>query len=197
MRQIAPPLGRAPSTICREAARSRASRRYRAVDADDRGWRRARRRKRCLLARNPEPCTYVAARLRDDWSPEQIAGTLREGAGSGMRVSHETSVPLLPLQGRGRTPGSPRQADRRLTPGGASVSSSVRVTCKYQRFASTMRLASGSHAEPAEGPPSVQRRHASVGPGRWQSRSDSSGSNSPNRRTGGAWTTGGWTPSNL
>lgn len=103
IRQIARTLGRAPSTICREIARNRGRRRYRAVDADDRSWRRARRPKRCLLATNPELREYVVARLREDWSPEQIAGTLRihYRAGSGMRVSHETIYRSLFVQSRG------------------------------------------------------------------------------------------------
>jgi hypothetical protein len=92
LRQLARQLGRAASTISREIARNYGKKRYRAIDADDRAWRRARRPKRCLLARHPELRTYVAARLGEDWSPEQIAGTLRKqySAGSGMRVSHET-----------------------------------------------------------------------------------------------------------
>ena len=103
MRLIARRLGRAPSTISREVARNRGGRRYRAIDADDRAWRRARRPKQCLLATNPELRAYVAARLRDDWSPEQIAGTLRKHhpAGSGMWVSHETIYKSLFVQSRG------------------------------------------------------------------------------------------------
>ena len=103
MRQIARTLGRAPSTISREIGRNRGRPRYRAIDADDRAWRRARRPKRCLLATNRALCAYVAARLRDDWSPEQIAGTLRKRypVGSGMRVSHETIYKSLFVQSRG------------------------------------------------------------------------------------------------
>ena len=103
MRQIARTLGRAPSTISREVGGNRGRRKYRGVDADDRAWRRARRPKRCLLAASPELRAYVAARLREDWSPEQIAGTLRKRyqAGSGMRVSHETIYKSLFVQSRG------------------------------------------------------------------------------------------------
>jgi IS30 family transposase len=103
LRQLARQLGRAASTISREIARNYGKKRYRAIDADDRAWRRARRPKRCLLARHPELRTYVAARLGEDWSPEQIAGTLRKqySAGSGMRVSHETIYKSLFVQSRG------------------------------------------------------------------------------------------------
>jgi IS30 family transposase len=73
-------------------AKNKGVHRYRAVDAEDRAWRRARRPQKCKLAKNPVLRGYVAARLREDWSPEQIAGALqkRHPAGSGMRVSHET-----------------------------------------------------------------------------------------------------------
>ncbi len=103
IRQIARTLGRAPSTICREITRNRGRRRYRAVDADDRAWRRARRPRPCLLATNPDLRAFVAARLQDDWSPEQIAGTLRKQhpAQSGMWVSHETIYKSLFVQSRG------------------------------------------------------------------------------------------------
>lgn len=102
MRQIARALGRPASTISREVLRNRGRRRYRAVDAEDRAWRRAKRPKRCLLADNPVLCAYVSARLREDWSPEQIAGKLRKRwAGSRMRVSHETIYKSLFVQSRG------------------------------------------------------------------------------------------------
>ncbi|MCU1612686.1 MAG: integrase [Frankiales bacterium] len=102
LRQIARALGRAPSTVSREIARNRGRRKYRAVDADDRAWRRARP-KACLLARDPALRAYVAARLADDWSPEQIAGVLARDApiGTGVRVSHETIYKSLFVQSRG------------------------------------------------------------------------------------------------
>jgi IS30 family transposase len=102
-RAIGRRLGRAPSTITREIARNKGRRRYRAVDADDRTWRRARRPKVCLLAERPELRQVVADKLADDWSPEQIAGWLakRHPAGSEMRVSHETIYRSLYIQSRG------------------------------------------------------------------------------------------------
>jgi IS30 family transposase len=103
LRQIARALGRAPSTISREIARNKGRCRYRAVDAEDRAWRRARRPKACLLARQPALRGYVAARLAEDWSPEQIAGVLRRQhpVGTGVRVSHETIYKSLFVQSRG------------------------------------------------------------------------------------------------
>lgn len=102
-RSIGRRLGRPASTISREVARNKGWRRYRAVDADDRAWRRARRPKKCALAKNPVLRGYVAARLKEDWSPEQIAGVLkkRHPAGSRMRVSHETIYKSLFIQSRG------------------------------------------------------------------------------------------------
>jgi len=102
-RAIGRRLGRPASTISREIARNRGAARYRAVDADDRAWRRAKRPKPCLLARHPVLAAYVADRLREDWSPEQIAGTLKKqhADGSAMRVSHETIYRTLFVESRG------------------------------------------------------------------------------------------------
>ena len=102
-RQIATALGRSASTISREVDRNKGRVMYRALDADDRAVSYARRPKRCLLVKNPVLRGYVAARLREDWSPEQIAGTLRKRhpVGSRMRVSHETIYKSLFVQTRG------------------------------------------------------------------------------------------------
>ncbi|ALE84063.1 IS30 family transposase [Pseudonocardia sp. HH130629-09] len=103
IRAIAAGLGRPASTVSREVARNKGRRAYRAVDAEDRAWRRAQRPKTCLLARRPLLCGFVAARLGEDWSPEQIAGHLAKhyAPGSGMRVSHETIYKSLFVQTRG------------------------------------------------------------------------------------------------
>ncbi len=103
MRAIGRRLGRPASTISREIARNRGVTKYRATDAEDRAWRRAKRPKLCLLARRPALAAYVTDRLREDWSPEQIAGTLRKHhpAGSAMRVSHETIYRTLFVESRG------------------------------------------------------------------------------------------------
>ena len=112
LRAIAQHLGRAPSTISREVAKNKGQRRYRAVDADDRAWRRARRPKTCKLALNPVLRDYVADRLAEDWSPEQIAGTLRKtGADRESRVSAETIYKSLFIQSRGVLP---RHLQKRL-----------------------------------------------------------------------------------
>jgi IS30 family transposase len=103
IRQIARVLGRPASTVSREVARNKGRDRYRAVDAEDRSRDRARRKQPCLLARNPHLRQVVAAKLSQDWSPEQIAGYLARTypPGSGMRVSHETIYKSLFVQTRG------------------------------------------------------------------------------------------------
>lgn len=103
LRQIARELKRAPSSISREVKRNKGVRHYRAIDADDRAWRRARRRRPCLLAENEELRVFVASKLADDWSPQQIAGHLAKcyPVGSGMRISHETIYKSLFIQTRG------------------------------------------------------------------------------------------------
>jgi Helix-turn-helix domain len=52
MRAISARLGRPASTVSREVDRNGARRNYRAANADERAWDRARRPKRCLLAQN-------------------------------------------------------------------------------------------------------------------------------------------------
>jgi IS30 family transposase len=102
-RSIGRRIGRPASTVSREVARNRGIVKYRAVDADDRAWRRAKRPKTCRLAQQPTLCAYVDARLRENWSPEQIAGALRNlnPTGETMRVSHETIYRSLYIEARG------------------------------------------------------------------------------------------------
>jgi len=103
IRQIAKGVGRAPSTISREIGRHGGRRRYRAVKADDRAWRNAKRPKLCLLATNLRLQRLVAEKLRQDWSPEQICGwlVLEHPDDPSLRVSHETIYRSLFIQARG------------------------------------------------------------------------------------------------
>ncbi len=102
-RAIGRRLGRPATTITREMARSRGAAKYRVLDADDRTSRRAKRQKACLMAREPALCAYATTRLTDDWSPEQIARTLRKEYpnGSAMHVSHEATYKSLFVESRG------------------------------------------------------------------------------------------------
>jgi IS30 family transposase len=103
LRSVARSLGRAPSTISRELRRNGGQRRYRAAVADKRAWNQALRPKLCKLARNDELRQLVAARLEENWSPEQIAGWLRHTypGNEAYQVSHETIYRSLFVQARG------------------------------------------------------------------------------------------------
>ena len=85
-RQIARETGRSPSTISWELRRNRGIEGYQAETAQRVAYRR-RREAGKRHKRTPELIAWVEARLRDDWRPEQIAGSLRE-AGYPL-VSHE------------------------------------------------------------------------------------------------------------
>ncbi len=103
LRSVARSLGRAPSTISRELTRNGGERRYRAAAADKRAWDRALRPKLCKLARHEELRQLVAAKLSDNWSPEQIAGWLKHTypGDEAHQVSHETIYRSLFVQARG------------------------------------------------------------------------------------------------
>ena len=103
IRWIATSLGRAPSTISREIKRNGGWGCYRASQADQAAWDRARRPKTCKLAERRRLAYLVAEKLRRQWSPEQIAGWLKrtypDDASS--QVSHETIYRSLFIQSRG------------------------------------------------------------------------------------------------
>lgn len=103
VRCIAAQLGRPPSTVSREVARNGGRGRYRAADADAHAWKRARRPKLCKLATRLRLQRFVASRLQLQWSPEQIAGWLKQKypEDDRMRVSHETIYRSLFVQARG------------------------------------------------------------------------------------------------
>lgn len=103
IRSMARRLARAPSSISREIHRNGGYDGYRATSSDQAAWDRAHRPKRCKLARHRSLAHVVAAKLQQQWSPQQIAGWLkrtypeREQA----RVSHETIYRSLYIQARG------------------------------------------------------------------------------------------------
>ena len=103
LRSIAAKLHRAPSTISRELGRSGGLGRYRAAAADQRAWHCALRPKVCKLARHDQLRQLVAARLEENWSPEQIAGWLKHTYpdDEAYQVSHETIYRSLFVQARG------------------------------------------------------------------------------------------------
>ncbi len=102
-RAIARNLSRAVSTISQEVARHGGRGHYRAAQADWAAWESARRPKTCLLAINRDLQRIVAVKLKQDWSPQQIAGWLRDQypGNPEMWVSHETIYRSLFVQARG------------------------------------------------------------------------------------------------
>jgi IS30 family transposase len=102
-RAIARRLSRAASTISQEVGRHGGRRGYRAAEADSTAWESARRPKHCLLAKNRRLQWIVALKLKQDWSPQQITGWLkdRHPENPEMWVSHETIYRSLFVQARG------------------------------------------------------------------------------------------------
>ena len=103
LRQVAGRLGRAPSTVCREVARNGGRGGYRALRADRAALGRACRPKAAKLAVNTELRAVVEEKLGEWWSPQQIAGWLKDAypGREEMWVSHETIYLSLFVQGRG------------------------------------------------------------------------------------------------
>ena len=103
VRRIGRDLGRAASTVSREVRRHGGRRRYRATVADQQAWAWSRRPKACRLATRSALRGMVAAKLARDWSPQQIAGWLRETfpGHAELHVSHETIYLSLFVQSRG------------------------------------------------------------------------------------------------
>ena len=103
LRAIAAQLGRAPSTSSRELNRNSGYDNYRATQADQTAWDRARRPKRCKLLCHRPLNRAVAAKLKLQWSPQQIAGWLKREhpEDESHQVSHETLYRSLFIQARG------------------------------------------------------------------------------------------------
>jgi len=91
-RAIAGRIGRPSSTVSREIAGNGGRDAYRALVADAAAFDRARRPKPSKLATNTELRGVVAAKLDDDWSPQQIAQWLRQEFREdvAMRISDES-----------------------------------------------------------------------------------------------------------
>jgi len=103
LRCIAASLGRAPSTVSREVNRNGGRQPYRANKAEQAAWDRAHRPKICKLAQNPALALIVAEKLQLEWSPDQIAGWLKNTYPDDEhnQVSHETIYKTLFIQARG------------------------------------------------------------------------------------------------
>ncbi len=97
IRAIARSLNRSPSTISREIQRNRGRRYYKAVDANNRAKRMAKRPKPYLLEENRELKHIVLQKLELKWSPEQISGWLKKTIPDqeSMQISAETIYKTL------------------------------------------------------------------------------------------------------
>ncbi|MEO0400356.1 MAG: IS30 family transposase [Pseudomonadota bacterium] len=102
-RHIACLINRAPSTVSREVRRNGGRTQYRAMLAEERMMRETRRPKACKLSLYARLRRQVIKKLKDNWSPEQIAGWLkRERPMNGENtISHETIYKSLYIQARG------------------------------------------------------------------------------------------------
>jgi IS30 family transposase len=102
-RRIGVRIRRAGSTVAREVARNGGRRAYRACQAEEAAWNRARRPKAAKLVTCPRLRQVVEAKLASRWSPQQIAGWLRRAYPDDreLRVSHETIYMSLFVQPRG------------------------------------------------------------------------------------------------
>ena len=103
LRAIGREMGRSASTVSREVQRNGGSQKYRACEADERAWQRARRPKQCRLASDSRLRRWVAQRLSRRWSPRQISRSLERQfpRDHNLRVSPETIYRTLYVQTRG------------------------------------------------------------------------------------------------
>lgn len=103
LRAIASQLGRSPSTISREIQRNGGHAAYRASKAEQAAWERAKRPKPCKLQDRPRLINAISSKIRQQWSPEQIAGWLKREHPDNeyFHVSHETIYKSLFIQARG------------------------------------------------------------------------------------------------
>jgi len=105
LRSIALYLGRSPSTLSRECRRvGMTQRRYWICDAQKEAFSKTRQSKKPRkLTTNPTLYTYVEKRLRQKWSPEQIARRIRIEYPNDqtMRICHETIYQHLYVLPRG------------------------------------------------------------------------------------------------
>ena len=157
-RAIARTLERSHTTIVREINRCGGRDRYRANAADREAWRRSRRPRSTKLELCRELRRVIEERLRDDHSPEQIAGWLRLAYpdNEAMQLSHETIYRALYVQGRGALK---RELTQHLRRGRSR---------RYARSQSSKRSGQGKLTGMvmiSERPPEVEDRAV---PGHWE-----------------------------
>jgi IS30 family transposase len=98
--EIASRLGRADSTISRELQRNRSRNGYWAVAAQKKAEARRRQRPRVCKLQRPEVRRYVQQRLRQRWSPDQIAARSQDAfpRDRGRQVSQQTIYTWIQAQ---------------------------------------------------------------------------------------------------
>ncbi|WP_230393842.1 IS30 family transposase [Plantactinospora alkalitolerans] len=141
VRAIADELGRSPSTISRELRRNTRPHDV-AYDGDlahSRARERARRPRPGRLLGDAELRAVVQAKLELEWSPEQIAGWLRQAHADRphWHICHETIYQALYHGGKG---GLSRQLTKRLRTGRPLRKRRRRPTERSPRFISPGRL---------------------------------------------------------
>ncbi len=158
LRSIAVSLARSPSTISREIRRNGGLRSYRASQADQAAWDRACRPKPCKLVMNRALARIVASKLQLEWSPQQIAGWLKQSYphDETYQVSHETIYRSLFIQARGALKKELLQHLRR-TRGMRRSRHHTQKTADHGRITGTVSI--------RERPASVQDRAV---PGHWE-----------------------------
>ena len=156
MRSIAVSMRRAPSTVSREIRRNGGCKDYRASEADQAAWDQARRPSK--LVQNRVLTRIVAQKLKELWSPEQIAGWLKctYPGDENYQVSHETIYRSLYIQARGALKKELLQHLRRYRAMRRSRSHTQK-TAEHGRITNTVSI--------SERPPSVEDRAV---PGHWK-----------------------------
>lgn len=91
LREIAGYIRKDHTVVSREIRRNGGDRkRYRADVAQALADKRRHRKRRGKLDKHPELKAYVVNRLKDDWSPEEISGWLKEQHSGGETISYES-----------------------------------------------------------------------------------------------------------
>ncbi|MFC5835979.1 IS30 family transposase, partial [Nonomuraea insulae] len=162
IRVIAAELGRSPSTVSREISRNRTDGtrgqwHYRPHAAQARADARRPRPKPGKIGANPELRQVIQSWLELEWSPEQIAQSLRARFPDRleMQVSHETIYQALYIQGRGELR---RELTRALRTGRTARKPHRRPDQRQPRFVAPMVMIS-------DRPPEAEDRAV---PGHWE-----------------------------
>jgi IS30 family transposase len=144
--------------VSREIQRNGGRSDYRASQADQTAWNRARRPKTCKLAHHRALAHLVAGKLQLQWSPRQIAGWLKRTYpdDENYQVSHETIYRTLFIQARGALKKELLQHLRR-TRGMRRSRHQPQKTANHGRITGTVSI--------RERPPEVEDRAV---PGHWE-----------------------------